>query len=117
MTDVADTLTIPITDGAPVRIVESDWPLVAQASGEWHDPDEYDSRKREYELSVRQHEDGRMIVYAKLDPPKAGQPGRAGLVDPPEDLTETVRKVGRDVGLPNHAIQECLADLPPVELS
>jgi hypothetical protein len=60
------TRVITLTDRQPVKIVEADWPLIASAKDAWCD-NEYDFqafRKTVWFLGVRQHADGRAIVYA-----------------------------------------------------
>lgn len=56
------TRTITLTDRAPVRIKEDDWPLVAEYSLTDNDriPDQSNT---DWSLRYRRHKDGRGIVY------------------------------------------------------
>ena len=57
--------TITLTDSRPVTIYEDEWPVIA--SSDWGDHDnQYEfqaNRKASATLKVRQHADGRSIVY------------------------------------------------------
>jgi hypothetical protein len=59
------TRTITLTGSRPVSIDEDDWPVIASSG--WDDCDsQYEfqaNRKAEATLKVRQHADGRSIVY------------------------------------------------------
>ena len=126
------TRIITLTDRPPVTIQEDAWPLVAQGDGESGreaDParrrqargrGEYDT----YTLRVRQHADGRAIVYgvrnaalAAWHQPAGGEDWRGGaLVEAGADLAATIRLVGEAGGFPDVVIRECIADLPAVAL-
>lgn len=58
--------TITLSDRPPVRIAEDDWPVIASASDEEHDGQVRCQANRisEWAIRVRQHDDGRTIVYA-----------------------------------------------------
>jgi len=131
--------TITLTGRSPVIIVEADWPMLAQGR------EEIDSRngtplpnyeRALWRLCVRQHADGRAIVYGVADPPSAGWPthgcsawrgGRLILStevqptpDDPSGLAHWILRVGGDLerlgGAPETVIRDCLASLPAEEL-
>lgn len=140
------TRTITLTDRPPVRIREAEWPIIASARGDSYrgDPSRHSQALRqgecdEYWLRVRQHADGRTIVYGVLDAaiaawrqPAGGESRRGGvLLTPPEgratdprDVTpiiwpgiiDAIRRVGEDCHLPESVIRECIADLPAEEI-
>jgi len=126
--------TITLTGRAPVRIREDQWPVIAQG-----DSDHYDShirsqsnRSTEVGLRVRQHEDGRAIVYGvyNYDTRYQGEHGltlRAGeLLDAGADIPAAIRRVGDTLiemldgrGTDTwvlDAVADCIADLPAEEL-
>lgn len=124
--------TITLTDRPPVRIVEADWPIIAQAKGDSYRGSDYgryqqalaQSEVDEYALRVRQHADGRAIVYgvtsaaiAAWGQPARGVSWRGGLLlDPGDDLVAAIRRVGFDGALPDSLIEACIADLPAEDL-
>lgn len=129
MTD--KTRTITMTDQPPVRIHEDEWPEIAVARDSSYTGTPMGAKQArdrgecdQYTLRVRQHSDGRAIVYAVLSaaPAAWGQPAggvsrRTGeLLDDATRIPEAVRRVGEDCGLPEQVIRECVADMPAVEL-
>lgn len=126
--------TITLTGRSPVRIYEDEWPVIAQGSGDSYcgDPGGYMRAKGRgecdtYTLKVRQHADGRAIVYGVLDAadaawgrPASGETVHAGLLLDGADVTAripaAIREVGERCGLPDAVIRECTADLPAIEL-
>lgn len=121
--------TITLTGRAPVTIHEDRWPVVAKAHGDsWgtsgdgarHDQALSQGELDRYHLLVRQHSDGRAIVYAIVDGAGAwtGTEDRRGgeLLEPGDDLAAAIQRVGEDVGIPEGLIRECVADLPAEEL-
>jgi len=115
--------TITLSNQAPVSITDEKWPLIAEGryarsmrNGNLLPEYEYDS----HAIRVRQHADGRALVYAILwgatvwtgtEGAKSGE-----LLEPGEDIVAYIRKVGADCGLSEHAISACIADLPAVVL-
>jgi len=95
--------TITLTGRRPVKINEAEWPTLAQ--GVWTDHDgtirEQANRTWTLSLRVRQHADGRAIVYAtyEYDTQFQGEPDyacRVGrLVDAGADLPTIITEVGR----------------------
>lgn len=130
MTTTTTTRIITLTDRPPVRIREGEWPIIASAdadSGEgyYHDQARHEQARNRGELTryvvaVRQHQDGRAIVYAVV---------RASIYDDPDvdrregeflpagaDLAAAIRRVGERAGIPDRMIRACIADLPAEEL-
>lgn len=134
MTTETKTRTITLTDRPPVRIREDQWPVVAQASGDSYrgDVGRHEQARRQgeidtYSIRVREHDDGRAIVYAVLDAaiaawghPAGGESARCGELLPVEstitDYVAAIRRVGADCGLPESVIRACIADLPAEEI-
>lgn len=128
-------LTITLTDARPARIVKADWPIVAQASDDSYGGGDYCRHEQalsrgecdRYRLVVRQHADGRAIVYAVVDAaisawhaPAGGEDYRGGeLLDAGADLVAAIQRVGGEAvrhAFPERLIRECIADLPAVEV-
>lgn len=122
------TRTITLTDRRPVSIDEADWPIVAKATGDTYSGADYARHQQaraqgeidEYSVRVRQHADGRAIVYAVVlaaasvwHQPAGGIDHRGGvLLDSGADIAAAIRAVGEAAGIPAHTIAECIADLP-----
>jgi|SRR5215472_15013145 len=140
MTRETKLRTITMTGRAPVRIDETAWPVLAK--GIWNDysgQNEYEAnRSWQAALRVRQHADGRAIVYAtytaccgmgvgEYDTRFQGERNlsiRVGLLFAPDaDLAEAITQVGHllgqrladeDESFPalSSLIAGCIADLP-----
>lgn len=126
-TSNARSRTITLTDRPPVTIHEAEWPVVAAARR--HDGEiEYDAIRR-WGLRVRQHEDGRALVYATYSTSVRGAHNYRGgeLLESISDVPAGIRRVGERAA--EHAsdgvstrrvwlalIDECIADLPSEEL-
>lgn len=126
--------TITLTDRAPVRIVEDQWPTLAH--GCWSDHDnQYEfqaNRKWRIDVRLRQHEDGRAIVYAIYDYDTAFQSERnenhkvGMLLEAAGDYPTAIKQVAQDLidrvsddDMHRHireAANECIADLPAQDL-
>jgi hypothetical protein len=123
--------TITLTNRAPVRIVEDEWPIIAEGRcGS-------EAMRCNIEVRVRQHRDGRAIVYGRFsynyswDPPfdrLMHLRGRVGhLSDAGTDLAASFHIVGDYLRERVHdqdmhtfiaaAITDCFAHLPPTEPS
>ena len=113
-------LTITLTDRAPVRIKTAEWGIIARAKA-WDN--QYESQaNRTWRLTVREHWDGRVIVYGVRDSVWPGEgASRAGELVPARDvpgydhLAEAIHRVAQDCGCERIAA-ECIADLPATEL-
>lgn len=124
------TRTITLTGRPPVRIREDQWPIVAQ--GAYSDARPQATRTVEIWLRVRQHTDGRAIVYAGYTYESLWQGEeplrvRVGdLIGPGDDLVRAIQRVGAELadriaGEPGaqrlrDVIDACIADLPAEEL-
>jgi hypothetical protein len=131
-----DKLKITMSERRPLTIVKADWPLIAKADR--HDGAVECQANHEWTIRVREHRDGRRIVYGWLTSGHGGVPagwrGSEGgfLVSPtaafrdaddgplshvPDD-DETVRAIRRVGGIidDDALADECIADLPAEEL-
>lgn len=108
------TRIITLTGAKPAKIVDSQWPLIAQ--GSWGDVDSDDHP--EGWLKVRRHSDGRMIVYGGYDPVYLDERALRGgeLLAASDDVIGAIRRVGLTVQATAECIEDCLARLPPVEI-
>ena len=132
---MSDTLTITLTNRAPVRINKDLWPVVASARespGDFVNGTPVSSEQVDtHRLVVRQHFlDGRTLVYGVLDAATAwthtesrrggeyftvegADPSRCGDKDV---IVAAIRRVCRDVGLLESVARDCIADLPADDL-
>ena len=116
--------TITLTDARPVRIYEDEWPVIASSS--WHSGEHESQANETATIRVRQHADGRVIVYSVHDSGPGGMPigwrgsasgvqiGRAG--EPPSDaqIVAAIRACDPLPGL--RLAANCIADLPAAVL-
>ena len=111
---------ITLTGRAPVAIVEDAWPVIASDRG-WTGQHECQANE-EWLIRVRQHADGRAIVYVVRDSGPGGMAigysgSRGGaLLSAGSDLAAAIRSVGEHCGIPEAEIAGCIADLPAEEL-
>jgi hypothetical protein len=129
-----DKLKITMSERRPLTIVKADWPLIARADR--HDGAVECQANHEWRIAVREHADGRRLVYGWLTRGNGGVPihwrGSEGgfLVSPipgpdvegthvgvPDD-EETVRAIRRVGGIidDDKLADECIADLPAEEV-
>ena len=126
MSTTDPTITIPMTGRRPVRASKADWPVVAR--GNAHDPPGHECQANTiWIVRVREHADGRRIVYGRQDEGPGGQ--LAGVVNPyagymvapvdgaPDDAAtvDAVLRVCRTIGA-EHLAQYTLADLRPEDV-
>ena len=125
---MSKTRTITLTNRRPVKIVEEEWPIVAKATGDSYASCDYSRYQQarsqgeldEFYLRVRQHADGRAIVYGLLAGAKAwtGTDSWKGgeLVAAGGDIAGAIRSVGTSGGFPESVINDCIAALPAEEI-
>ena len=113
-----ERITIKLTNRRPITIVEDNWPLIARAK-DWDNTYEFQAN-RTWRIRVRQHEDGRTVVYGVYDTHYQGECNRvAGYLletDDEAQITRAIRDVGEHIGCEDCMIDECIADLPAVKL-
>lgn len=131
------TRTITLTGRPPVKIEEDHWPIVASAkSKDWDNTHECQANRTwNWWITVRQHEDGRAIVYAGYSYSSQWQTERdyyhragrllgAGSND--VDICDAIRRVCTEMAAAeadadhtarwNSLAAECIADMPAEEL-
>lgn len=130
-TNETKTRIITLTYAQPVKITEDQWPQVA--SGNYHHHDgEIESqaiRVTDLTIRVRQHKDGRALVYglysyssAYQNEPNAAH--RAGvLLEVGGDIIAAIKEVGEtlvehgvDEAMVRDVVAETIADLPAREI-
>lgn len=136
-----EKITITMTDRAPITITKADWPAVADAK--WHSGEHECQANEVARMRVREHADGRRIVYGYRERGNGGMPagyrGQAAgfLVAPgprnafgspvrmtsdgvehPDPSAETIRAIRRVAGLLDMGElgNDLIADLPAEEL-
>lgn len=129
-TTTTKTRTITLTDRPPVTIQDENWPIIAQSSHKSHDNISEFQSNRTWAgwLKVRQHADGRAIVYGRDDydtqlQHERGHCYRGGeLLLGGADVVAAIRRVAAGLvarGADDAMIRiahECIADLPAIEL-
>jgi len=120
--------TITLTGRRPVKIHEDEWPVIATAGGDSYSGNDYGGYQQAkargevdtYLLRVRQHADGRAIVYAVFDAASAwthNEDQKGGeLLDEGSDIPAAIRRVGEDCDIPDSVIRECVSALPAEEI-
>lgn len=110
-------ITITLTRHRPVRINPEEWPIIASASDDdAREPG--DKPNRVWKLKVRQHADGRAIVYGTYRTEFLGDSSRDGgkIVPPGADIVAAIYEVAEDMDFPRTLAEACVADLPPEDL-
>lgn len=138
-------LTITLTGRPPVKITKDEWPVIASAEEKEFDG-QYEfqaNRTAKWKLIVRQHNDGRTIVYAihSYDTQYQGERSRdfrsgemltvpdvtADCIGDTKPITEAIFRVAAEIegrmpegqwstGVFPRLAHECTADLPAVEI-
>ena len=109
--------TITLTNRPPIRISEADWPVIAKA--DWHDGREYEcDANRKYQIRVRQHENGRQIIYATYSTNYQGERDRrCGLMlDGDQPTVNAINAIAEQIGAPDSLAVDCIASLPPEDV-
>ncbi len=117
MTAETKTRTITLTGRPPVKIREDEWPIVASAKA-WDNQYEFQAN-RTWRLTVRQHADGRAIVYGVCTSQWEGEHERRGgeILDAGADLAAAIVRVGADTQMPENIVRDCIANLPAEDLT
>lgn len=116
------TITITMSETAPVKVDPEQWPKIASASS--HDGQVECQANTEWYIAVRGHEDGRRIVYGWQQAGHGGKPAGyrrkdAGyLIATPATEELTIRAIRRVAGvIGDEALgAECIGDLPAQEI-
>ena len=119
------TRTITLTDRRPVTIRQDEWPILA--IGDERDGSSHLGETERYTLRVRQHADGRVIVYGVHTTGKgtSSRDWRGGeLWIPPTrwpiltplNMAAAIRRVGESGQFPDAVIRACIAALPAERL-
>jgi hypothetical protein len=112
--------TITLTGRAPVRVREDLWPVIASARR--HDNQVECQANHLWHLTVRQHADGRTLVYGSETRGLGGtyqgyEEAHAGeLLDAGADVASAIIRVGTDARCSRAMQDECIADLPATDL-
>lgn len=135
---MSTTRTITLTGRPPVRINEDLWPVLAEASDSEHDGQVecQANRKSSWAVRVRQHDDGRAIVYATYSYESHWQGARrysakrgvmlpantdeAGICDAIREVCSDIARAesnGGDAERWPTLAAECIADMPAEELA
>jgi hypothetical protein len=117
-----DKLKITMSERRPLTIDTELWPVIAGA--DWHNGQHDFQAGTIRRIRVRQHADGRRIVYGFQRPGNGGQPigtrnPEAGfLLAAGADEDETIRALRRVGGVidDDGLAEECIADLPAEEI-
>jgi hypothetical protein len=134
-----NAITITMSETAPVKINLATWPKIASASA--HDGQVECQANTEWYIAVREHDDGRRIVYGWQQAGNGGKPAGyrrkdAGYLISPRDGTmrqpaaggpltskhpdedATIRAIRRVAGvIGDEALgAECIGDLPAQEI-
>jgi hypothetical protein len=127
------TRTITLTGRPPVRISEDAWPVIASAADSEHDGQVecQANRRSAWSVRVRQHEDGRAIVYATYSYTSdwqnaRGHAAKRGVMLPAATdasaICAAIREVCEDIAQAEHdgedadrwttLAHDCVADMP-----
>lgn len=122
--------TITLTGRAPVKISETDWPVIAHGRFQaWDGEFQFQAaRTTDLDIYVRQHADGRALVYGVYATTSRHQGERdttlrvGRLLDAGEDLPAAILGVAKELEYAcgsdraQDVARECIADLPPVAI-
>ena len=124
---------IKMTARAPLRLNADDWPVLAYVDDDSRNDlrpgPRFHARQRGqadlYFLMVRQHADGRSLIYGQLkaayagfEQPAGGESFHAGyLVQNISEVVSTINLVGHECRLPACLVRDCISKLPSEDLS
>lgn len=116
--DTPNRRTITLTDRPPVTICEDEWPEIVK----WWDGDNREFRQqpnRQWIIRIRQHADGRAIVYGVYRTCWQGDRDiRAGeLVPAGVDVIPAIRRVAETIFAREGCVRECIEELPAASRS
>jgi len=133
MTDDDKKTEITMSDRRPIRIVQSDWPIIATAnrSDDLNKPRACAplAAGRETRIMVREHKDGRRVVsgvqqWSNGEPPNSWRDLKGGMLigaqsdgKPDEDKTIHAIRYVAGVVQDYRLADECIADMPAEDLS
>lgn len=108
--------TITMTDRPPVRIDTEKWELIASVK-DWDNQHECQAN-RTWKMFVREHEDGRRLVYAVYTTQFQSDSARRGgeLVPADGDLISAIHRVADDTCMSEGLAQRLIADLPAEDI-
>jgi hypothetical protein len=117
-----DKIRITMSERRPLLIVKAEWPIVARA--DWYNGEHERQANTVRRIRVRQHADGRRLVYGLQEAGLGGQyigtrnPEGGFLVEAGASEDETVRAIRRVGGIigDDGLADECIADLPAEEV-
>lgn len=116
MTTTTKTRIVTLSNRPPVRIKESEWPVIADSF--WHDGLIRCQANRTAWLKVRRHDDGRTLVYGGRESRWQGERDkRSGLlIDKTGDVVAAIYQVADDLGYVEQLAAEAVGDLPAEEI-
>jgi hypothetical protein len=110
--------TITLTGRPPVTIKDSEWRVIAVASH--HDGQVASQANRTWWIRVRQHDDGRTLVYGCHESSFQNEPNlRAGFLLPADDgsaIADAIYRVADEITAARWVAESCIADLPAEEI-
>ena len=112
MTHETEYLTVTLTNHPPIRIQKDEWPILAEAY--WYDESTEKESKECKRLIVRQHNDGRAIVYGIYTTTLQGERNRRRgvLVFPGSELVWPIYQVSAAMKFGSDFAEDCIANLP-----
>jgi len=114
---MSNTRTITLSNRAPVRIADASWPVIAASS--WSDnPTIPAQANRTAWLKVRQHVDGRTLVYGGSDSNWQGERSlRSGLLlDVGDDIVHAINSVASELDRHDELAADAIGDLPAEDI-
>jgi hypothetical protein len=119
MSDTPKTRTITLTGRVPVRIREDHWPVIARAEDNDSSSGIPSQWNRRHVLFLREHQDGRRILYGKYETHFQGDRDLAGgeMLAPGEEVASAARRVCATLCYEGELlVNDLLADMPAEEV-